>query len=88
MFQTSRQRGALTSGVALGADGGAEGDANGEAGPHEEDGHFLNGRAHEYPKAKSIKNRAEKMYLSSGKAYISTKLDTWMTFEDFEKLTK
>ncbi|XP_033647564.1 EF-hand calcium-binding domain-containing protein 12-like [Asterias rubens] len=42
---------------------------------------------HAYPTRHDVKAEAEMMSLSSGKAFVSRKVDCWMTFEEYDKLT-
>ncbi|XP_022101225.1 EF-hand calcium-binding domain-containing protein 12-like isoform X2 [Acanthaster planci] len=42
---------------------------------------------HAYPQAHEVRAEAEMVSLSSGKAFVSRKVDCWMTFEEYDRLT-
>ena len=43
---------------------------------------------HAYPTKQEVSAEAELMNLSSGKAFVRRKVDCWMTFEDYDRLTR
>ncbi|XP_041460330.1 LOW QUALITY PROTEIN: EF-hand calcium-binding domain-containing protein 12-like [Lytechinus variegatus] len=50
-------------------------------------GEVLVDSKHVYPKKQDIWPKPEMQNLSSGKAFISRKIDCWMSFEEYERLT-
>ncbi|XP_071491417.1 EF-hand calcium-binding domain-containing protein 12-like [Diadema antillarum] len=51
-------------------------------------GEVLVDSKHVYPKKQDVFPKPEMQNLSSGKAFISRKIDCWMSFEEYDKLTK
>ncbi|XP_038047773.1 EF-hand calcium-binding domain-containing protein 12-like isoform X2 [Patiria miniata] len=43
---------------------------------------------HAYPQGHEVRAEPEMMALSSGKAFVSRKVDCWMTFEEYDRLTR
>eukprot|EP00057_Strongylocentrotus_purpuratus_P006457 XP_011660931.1 PREDICTED: EF-hand calcium-binding domain-containing protein 12 isoform X2 [Strongylocentrotus purpuratus] len=50
-------------------------------------GEVLVDSRHVYPKKHNVWSKPEMQNLSSGKAFISRKIDCWMSFEEYDKLT-
>ncbi|KAK3102250.1 hypothetical protein FSP39_009912 [Pinctada imbricata] len=50
-------------------------------------GKLLIDSRHQYPQGRSVAATATKANLSTGRAFIRRKVDCWMTFEEYDKLT-
>ena len=51
-------------------------------------GHLLIDSRHQYPSSKRVLDPGYKVTLSTGRAVIRRKTDCWMTFEEYDKITK